>query len=381
MSASIIAAQRIKQNRVKKKSDSNEITSKMFKIEESLLNRFDLIFIMNEPKNDKNYKNELIDMVLNEAMGVNKEEETEWPRERITAHIAFAKTFGSIQFTPEVETILRKYFFFCTVHEDIPKWRTSARMYEGLRRITAAHTRLMLRRKTKIFDAITTILLSELSYPLGHLLDTACRLNDPLPGPDDETVEKILWLLKMPDDYYDIYEKEQSDMEDIENQLFNWTIRGSQNEQENAAEDVSMLENIMEVSNIAMVSTTSPSTSSSTKKPKTTKKQAAAKKTPQTGAKKKKAYAKAPIPNQFKRKLTTNDTRQKSNSPKKSKVEPLVNDAIISNLSSLAKAFEGPETTPTSNETRDKENQGNNFDKEVEDELKALQEFDLFSDL
>lgn len=370
---------------MKKKSDKNdEITSKMFKIEESLLNRFDLIFIMNEPKKDLNYKNHLIDMVLNEAMGVNMEEETEWPRERITAHIAFAKTLGSIEFTPEVEAILRKYFFFCSVHPEIPKWRTSARMYEGLRRITAAHTRLMLRRKTKIFDAITTILLSELSYPLGYLLETTCELNDPLPGPDDETVEKILWLLKMPDDYYDIYEKEQSNVDDIEDHLVTWANRESQKEQQNVAEEHT--DGILDFSKISMDTTASPSTLNISKKPKPTKKPKAAKKTPQTSSKKKKApdnsSTKASVVNHFKRKLTANDKSQESSPPKKSRVEPIVNDAIISNLSSLVKAFEVPEAPTTPGDNRDKENQEEkNYDKEIEDELKALQEFDLFSDL
>jgi hypothetical protein len=377
VSASIIAAQRIKGNRCKKKSDTNnEITTKMFKIEESLLNRFDLIFVMSEPKDDKEYKNELVDMVLNEAMGkMDINEESEWPRERISAHLAFAKTFGSIEFTPEVDAILRKYFVFCTVNPNIPKWRTTARMYEGLRRLTAAHTRLMLRRKTKIFDAATTIFLSELSYPFGHLLEMTCELNDPLPGPDDESVGKILWLLKMPDEYYEIYEKEQSSIEDIENQLVTWINRETQKEPEEASEELSIIDASMDMTveqpSIATVSF--PSTSSA-KKPKSTKKKTTAKKTQSSN--------KTSVTNHFKRKLTPNEN-QEPKSPKKSRVEsnvPLVNDAIISNLSSLARAFEPPMKLPTevNNDERDKEN---NLDKELEDELRALEEFDLFGDL
>lgn len=347
----------------------------MFKIEESLLNRFDLILMMNQPEKDLDYTEKVADFLFKEAMDIDQEEASEWPRERVTAHISLAKTCSTIEFTPEVDKIIGKYYLFCSLHPNIPKWRTTTRMYEGLRRITAAHTRLMLRKKTKIFDAITAILLSELSFPLGYLLDINNQLNDLLPGPDDECVEKVLWLLKLDDALYDVYVEEQSNVaDDVEYQLIHWIhqqAKPKENLDTTIEEQLSSEETHLDTSLLSEPAILPMPTLNTSK---TIKKQMTAKKTPKI-PKKTKIIDKTPKEKStiFKRNISCHE----ENSPKKSRVEahePLVNDAIVANLASLSKAFALPDFQQQITEKE------NNVDKHIEDELKALEGMDFLDD-
>lgn len=400
LSTSIIAAQRIKRGgRIRRLLKKNEvmpeppITLKMFKLEESLLNRFDLIFVMNEPKHDKIFKRQIFNMIIDEVTEEICDEDMEsdnWPHERITAHIAFAKTYKSIAITNEVHQILLRYYQFCSMNRLIPKWRTTSRMYEGLKRITLAHARLVLRTETKMLDAITTIMLSEMSYPLGFLMENKLQLQDEFTGPSDDYVREVLHKLKLPPEFMQKYQEEQMNTTNISDQIFEMRKQLIQLEVEGESKKCDQVFDLFKKPKIQL--------------PNSSRKVVAVK--PKASDIKTKNPIKPPLPslmNQLKPGLTKKDNVKRAvpkNQPKiskrkinvetlenvevkKAKVEqPIFNDAIIANLASLSKQFSA-NTEMKCSTTTAPDNNSSGLDEErsmVQAELKALEDLNIFED-
>lgn len=387
LSTSIIASSHIKRNSYSRKNQEVE-ASKMFRLEESLLNRFDLIFVMKEPKENDDYCQNIVDMIVDEA---TEDSSIEKKSDRIIAHLSLAKTFNSVKMTTEVEKILFNYYIWCTRVEEIPKWKISMRMLEGLKRVTFAHARFMLRTVTKIIDAITTILLTEMSYPMGYFMGDQLLLNDDFFKPDDSYVFEVLKKLKL-EQYFNKYEQEQQDTSNVISTILEIEKRakGFENEQEFksinvkviANKDASEVENNLNIINNETICINQNSLprkkASSTTNPRVLK--APAKKIANNKKIEKSTASK-------RKKTSLPETESSLISPKKLKQsEPVVNDAIIANLNSLAQLFSPPSTsksdkTENSEVTCMTDNKDDDLVKKLEEELKALKEFDMFDDL
>lgn len=362
----------------------------MFKVEESLLNRFDLIFVMTEPKHDKPYMKHIMNMIIDEVTEETCEEDLEsdnWPRERITAHIAFAKTYNSVKFSNEVDQILFRYFKFCSMHKQIPKWRTTSRMYEGLRRITLSHARLVLRTETKIFDAITTIMLTEMSYPLGFLMEKhTLQLQDEFMGPNDDYVTEVLQKLKLPSEFMQKYREEQLDTTNILDQIIEMRKKLDQTKVEEETEKCNQKPTIeIFKQNGSNEDKEGTNKANNLKLPLKNQLKSNLKKTKATSIMKSSILTK--------RKVHSTEIADKVE-VKKAKIEEpiLFNDAIVTNLASLSKQFS------TSSDTNGVYTEGkceitstipgdgpqlNGFDEQsriIQAELKALEDLNMFED-
>lgn len=163
-------------------------------MERSLLSRFDLVFEMvdiKEPVNDS----KILEYILDDATNVL--EAQKWSTERLKMHIIVAKEMRVVM-SAEATTILQQYFLYCERNDEIDVSRTTVRLFNNLERLTMCHAKLMLRTKTTIVDAVTTIMLTEATWSFGCLMPQLNVMSSHTPlGPSKQYIVEVLEKLNL----------------------------------------------------------------------------------------------------------------------------------------------------------------------------------------
>lgn len=126
-----------------------------------LLSRFDLVFIVRDPKSDA-WDAQLADFILNAD---NAEAEAAvaglWSTEDLQRYVAFVKANCFPKITPGCHEILSRYYCLQRRADFADASRTTVRLLESLVRLSEAHARLMFKEAADEMDAIYAIKLCE----------------------------------------------------------------------------------------------------------------------------------------------------------------------------------------------------------------------------
>lgn len=141
-------------------------TIKNTTLEAPLVTRFDFIFELidqKSPSADEKVLKRIFDGSMPGA------EDPKWTREELTSHILVAKNIVAEMSFP-AQQILQNYYQFCCNHPNVDLTRCTPRLFESLQRVTKSHAKLMLRKHVRMIDALTTVMLFESSWSMGHLI-------------------------------------------------------------------------------------------------------------------------------------------------------------------------------------------------------------------
>lgn len=179
------------------KNHNAPLSDKNFDLEGSLRSRFDLIFELVDPK-DPEFDLKVMNHILGYAT-MDRMEMDSWTLEHLQMHVLVAKQM-TVTMSDAALSIIGEYYQFCRRQKDIDYSRTTMRMYQSLERLTMCHAKLMMRCKTKIFDAITVVMLMESSWSFGHLMTPHDVMQTFVPmGPTEDYIRTVLRKLNLED--------------------------------------------------------------------------------------------------------------------------------------------------------------------------------------
>ncbi|KAI8848225.1 MCM2/3/5 family-domain-containing protein [Chytridium lagenaria] len=168
-----------------------------------LLSRFDLILVLLDNQNDE-WDMQLSSFILGLESDVAEdvEEVTEkeakiWDFGRLQAYIKYVKANCNAELSDEASVILQRYYTVQRNSDSRNAARTTVRLLESLIRLTQAHARLMCKSVAGVQDAVSAVLLMELSMNASGLASGQSPLHAPFPeNPEAFYGQQELELLK-----------------------------------------------------------------------------------------------------------------------------------------------------------------------------------------
>ncbi|KAJ3206028.1 DNA helicase mcm9 [Dinochytrium kinnereticum] len=155
-----------------------------------LLSRFDLILVLLDNQNDewdRRVSSFILGLESDEAEEEVYDEESEpkiksWDFTRLHAYIKFVKSNCNPELSDEASCILQRYYQLQRNSDVRNAARTTVRLLESLIRLTQAHARLMCKRVADVQDAVSAVLLMELSMNASGIASGQSPLHAPFPA-------------------------------------------------------------------------------------------------------------------------------------------------------------------------------------------------------